>query len=102
MKEGQFSPLATSKVLDEVFREREKQDQKWGQQNHSAPEYLMILGEEVGEANKECLETYFAARGPRHPEMGEPVEDYSEYRKELIQVAAVAVAMIECLDRNGR
>ena len=102
MKEGQFSPTATSKVLDEVFREREKQDMKWGQQNHNAPEYLMILGEEVGEANKAALETYFSARKPM-PANAEPVkEDYSEYRKELIQVAAVAVAMIESLDRNGK
>ncbi len=102
MREGQFSPTVTAKVLDEVFREREKQDAKWGQQNHNAPEYLMILGEEVGEANKAALETYFKARKSMPPNVEAVKEDYSEYRKELIQIAAVAVAMIESLDRNGK
>lgn len=102
MSEGQFSPTTTSKVLDEVFRERERQDQKWGQQNRTAPEYLMILGEEVGEANKECLEVYFASQGPKPPNAEIVPPNYGAYRNELIQVAAVAVAMVECLDRNGR
>lgn len=101
MREGMFSPTKTSKVLDEVFREREKQDTKWGQQNWSGPEYLMILGEEVGEANKAYLEQYFPLKGPQ-PDKSVVVPDYSEYRNELIQIAAVAVAMVECLDRNGK
>lgn len=101
MREGQFNQLKCANVLNEVLMERLKQEDKWGQQNHMAPEYLMILGEEVGEANKAALEMYFKARSPRPPNT-EFEEDYSEYRKELVQVAAIAVAMIECLDRNGR
>ena len=88
--------MKSIEILKEVSQERERQDSMWGQQNHSAPEYLMILGEEVGEANKEALEAFFEAkRLHRAP-------DYFAYRKELIQVAAVAVAMVECLDRNGK
>lgn len=103
-----FSPVQTASVLDEVFREREKQDEKWGTQNHTIPEYLMILGEEVGEANKEALDVYF--RNKKIDEMtvsdieqGIPQKcKYENYRKELIQIAAVAVAMVECFDRNGK
>lgn len=101
MREGMFSPTKTSKVLDEVFRERERQHEKFGQQNYRVPEMLMILGEEVGEANKAGLETYFPSIGPQQ-HGSEIREDYSAYRKELIQVAAVAVQMVETLDRNGR
>jgi len=79
-------------ILNEVFAEREKQDERWGEQNHEPIEWLGILGEEVGEVNKACIETYFHYEGSD--------SDYSEYRKELIQTAAVAVAMVECLDRN--
>jgi hypothetical protein len=80
-------------VLQEVLIERHKQESKWGQQNHSPVEWLMILGEEVGEANKAALEKHFSYVG---------VTTYEEYRKELIQVAAVAIAAIESLDRNER
>ncbi|EKO51299.1 hypothetical protein LEP1GSC131_2064 [Leptospira kirschneri str. 200802841] len=54
----------------------------------------MILGEEVGEVQKAALESYFRYEGKNH--------DYSEYRNELIQVAAVAISMIECFDRNRK
>lgn len=83
-------------VLDEVRKERERQDNKWGEQNHSPAEWLMILGEEVGEANKAALETHFN-------KTYKTVEnDYSYYREELIQVAATAVVAIEALDRNKK
>lgn len=79
-------------VLKEVAAERERQEAKWGEQNHTPFAYLAILGEEVGEANKAALETFFEY------ERADTV--YAEYRKELVQVAAVAVAAIECLDRD--
>lgn len=75
-------------ILLEVQIEREKQDTKWGEQNHSPADWCMILGEEVGEVNKAALEAKFGGKNLR------------EYRKELIQVAAVAIAMVECFDRN--
>jgi hypothetical protein len=80
----------TKAVLEEVFLERYKQDQKWGEQNHNPADWLMILGEEFGEASKAALEAKFV-----HNDGGR------RYRKELVQVAAVAVAMIECLDRGN-
>lgn len=80
-------------VLSEVLDERLRQDRKWGEQNHSPMHWMPILMEEVGESAKAALETHFEYNV-------DTAKDYSEYRKELIQVAAVAVAMIECLDRN--
>ena len=77
--------IRTHSVLSEVLNERDRQDAKRGEQNHSAVMWLTILGEEVGEACKGALEG-----------------DLENYREEVIQVAAVAVAMVECLDRHGK
>ena len=80
------------KVYKEVEAERARQDKKWGEQNHHPALWLMILGEEVGEANKGALEAYFSG----YDQTG----DWSGYREELVQVAAVAIAMVESLDRG--
>jgi len=77
----------TNAVLIEVRNERDKQDSKWGMQNHHPAWWLSILGEEFGEVCKAVCE---------NNDTGE-----WSYREELVQVAAVAVAMIECFDRNG-
>lgn len=71
-------------ILANVQAERERQDVKWGEQNHHPFVWLAILQEEVGEAAKAALE-------------GCPLD----YHKEMIQVAAVAVAALECLERMG-
>ena len=65
--------------------ERDRQDKKWGEQNHDVYKWLAILGEEVGEVNKAALE-----------------ENYNETIDELIQIGAVVVAMIESLERNQK
>lgn len=75
-------------VLGDIATERLRQNHKWGEQNHAPAYWLMILGEEVGEVNKAVLEATFGT------------ETLENYRKELVQVAAVAIAMIECYDRN--
>lgn len=81
-------------ILEEVVKERESQEIKWGEQNHHPLEWLAILGEEVGEANKAALESHFTGKhNPGDLTLG-------DYRAELVQVAAVAVAMVECLDRG--
>ncbi len=93
-------------VLREVAHERVRQDEKWGEQNHpdgtggsgaqadaelwrnacqqasseGRVTWGLILGEEVAEALAES--------------------DASKLRAELVQVAAVAVAWIEAIDRR--
>jgi hypothetical protein len=71
--------------LVRVITERMAQDKKWGVQNHRLPVWLAILGEEYGEACKAFLEG-----------------DGEGYHKEVVQIAAVALAMLEHLERVGR
>ena len=67
-----------------VIMERIRQDEKWGEQNHDAPFWLSILGEEFGEVCRAVCEG-----------------KTDEYVTELVHVAAVAVQMIECELRRG-
>lgn len=87
--------MNTASVLIHVEAERHKQNSKWGPQNHAPIEWMAILTEEVGEASKEALEYHW--QGKHYP-----VDEFRliRLRAELIQVAAVAVAAIESLDRN--
>ena len=80
-------------IMAEVTKERMLQDLKWGQQNHDPALWLSILMEEVGEVAKASLEGRFAQTRKYR------ALQRADYRAELIQVAAVAVAMIECFDR---
>lgn len=78
------------KYWGEILKERARQDEKWGEQNHSPIEWCVILGEEVGEVNKAALEKHFSYEGAT----------LESYREELIQTAAVALAALESLERN--
>ena len=82
-------------IFEQIRAERARQDAMWGQQNHKPIEWVAILAEEVGEVSKEALENHFKQYYPDY-------DSHLNYRKELIQVAAVAVAMIESLDRNNQ
>jgi hypothetical protein len=77
------SQFLSNAVLD-VLLERRLQDEKWGEQNHHRFYWFAILSEEVGEAGKALVEC----------------KPLSEFRLELVQVAAVAIAAIESIDRN--
>lgn len=68
--------------LPSVLAERQRQDAKWGEQNHPPGTWLVILMEEVGEASQAVLEM-----------------DWNSYREEMVQVAAVALAAVESCDR---
>jgi hypothetical protein len=57
---------------------------KWGEQNHPSLYWLAILTKEVGELAQTIIDD------------GWPVQT----RKELVQVAAVAVAWLEAMNRN--
>lgn len=82
-----------SDILYDVLNERQRQNDKFGANRTQHPFlWNTILVEEVGEASKESLDMYFS---------GKPDEALSKYRKELIEVAAVAIATIQDLDNNG-
>jgi hypothetical protein len=83
-------------ISGEVREERERQDKKWGEQNHAPIIWIGILTEEVGEAAKAGNEIHF-----HKSHQGELYKGWlKNYREELIQVAAVATAAVESLDRN--
>jgi NTP pyrophosphatase (non-canonical NTP hydrolase) len=67
-----------------IAAERQRQDAKWGEQNHDDFKWLSILMEEVGEVSKAALE-----------------HDGPGVLKELSHAAAVAVAHIEALGRRA-
>ena len=67
-------------AITDVGDEMERQELTWGQQDHPDIFWLAILTEEVGEAAKAILE-------------------HGDVRRELVQVAAVALSWIQCIDR---
>lgn len=79
-------------AMEDVLEERHRQDRKWGKQDHPPEWWLVILGEEYGEACQAALADMFT----RNRCTGE--KRSGEYRKELVQVAAVALAAIERFD----
>jgi hypothetical protein len=94
-----------NQILSEIIAERQRQDAKWGEQNHDPMSWLVILMEEVGEASQRALHMRYAKEEYDSGGQCGSKEDFIEYsseqyRHEMIQVAAVAVAMIQCFDRN--
>ena len=89
--DGRSRQLAVA-VLD-AMKERVKQDQRFGVQDLDPFYWAAILAEEVGEY---CA----AAQAVRLlPEGSGDALLLRAMRTEAVQVAAVAIAMIECLDR---
>jgi hypothetical protein len=92
------TPETTDAVLDEVFEERERQEKKWGVQNHDPMVWLAILAEEFGEVAKDVCDSAVSLN--KACDYTKMLAAYKNYRAELVQVAAVAVAMIESYDRG--
>jgi len=86
-------------VIGAIAEERARQDKKWGEQNHGFDRWYKILGEELGEACRASLEAD-AAQGEKLSAVLRRAEHLCNMRVELIQAAALLVAMIECGDRN--
>jgi len=80
----------TANAFESVLQERVRQDEKWGEQNLDPFTYLTILMEEVGELSQAALHTKF---GGEHSGL-------EHLREEAVQTAAVALAIVECLDRG--
>jgi NTP pyrophosphatase (non-canonical NTP hydrolase) len=84
-------------IFKEIEDERIRQNEKFGEQNHDPFKWLCILGEEVGEVSRAVCEAH-DWKTKSFPVAN--AEQLKNYRAELIQVAAVAVSMIQCLDRG--
>ncbi|TAH39267.1 MAG: hypothetical protein EYC70_00335 [Planctomycetota bacterium] len=77
-------------ILSEIFDERDRQDAKFGEQNHPPLLWLAIAQEEIGEAAQAVL----------HVREGKPGASLEKYRAEMLQVAAVALSALEAFDRH--
>jgi len=71
-----------------ICNERNRQDWKWGEQDHPDEWWLPILVEEIGEVAEAMLEVQFGAGG------------HDDVRKEVIEACAVALAWLECMVRR--
>lgn len=76
--------------LKSVLEMREAQNAKWGEQNHNAFIWSAILTEECGEFAQAAL----------HSEFGGPEAD--NLRNEAVDCAAVALQIVEYIDRNKK
>lgn len=80
-------------IFLDIDVERDRQDAKHGYQKehgrHLNEWWLPILTEEVGEASEEMLNVHFHG------------ESEINLRKELLHVAATAVAWIEAIDKRS-
>jgi NTP pyrophosphatase (non-canonical NTP hydrolase) len=79
---------AKTDALRDVMAERKRQDAKWGEQNHDPFTYLTVLMEEVGEFAQAALHARFGGKAA------------VKLREEAVHSAAVALAIVECIDRN--
>lgn len=86
MKSSAFE--AAERAICAVIAERGRQDEKWGEQNHDPFTYLTVLIEEVGEFAQAALHTRFGGNAS------------SGLYNEAVQCAAVALAIVECLERK--
>lgn len=95
---------ATGDVVAEVYKERQRQEQLrlsgkflWtcADPSQSNARALAVLSEEFGEAAREVVEEII------HADRGQPFSE-DNLRKELIQIAAVAIAHVEAIDARAR
>lgn len=78
-----------SNALADVVAEMDRQDTKWGADRDLSPFlWASILGEEVGEFNQAILHDYYGGKCA------------GTSRDEMVQVAAVALQIIEYYDRK--
>lgn len=112
--------MAMRDIFENIATERIRQHQKWGRQNHPIlqPGLTHAVPEEMArrygiptEEKARSVVEYLARNGGLtfadifQEEWSEAVAcrgDVVALRTELVQCAAVLVAMIESLDRNGR
>lgn len=91
-------------VLEDIAAERRRQDEKWGpDRDLDAGQWLAILMEEVGESGTEVCHLYSTNANPHLTAskwVARRTETFEKLRAELIQVAAVSVAMAEWCDRK--
>lgn len=96
----------TRAVLNEVYAERARQDDKWGEQNHrdgtGDRRWRDAANHVRGEVDDDARYRRTTWNGVLREELFEALaeSDPARLRAELVQVAAVAVAWVEAIDRR--
>lgn len=102
------APAVPRTVLAEIAAERQRQDAKWGQQNHPdgtidqpADRRLADMARRTCQAAAEMGTVTW--RDILSEEMHEAFAEHdpAKLRAELVQIAAVVVAWVEAIDRRG-
>jgi hypothetical protein len=98
-------------IFSEIQAERVRQDGKWGEQNHPIrredEESIRFYEGMASRARDLCDAFAFLGKNTWYDILIEEVfevfaeSDPAKQREELVQVVAVGVAMIECIDRKG-
>lgn len=78
--------MSFESICVEIQKERRRQEEIFGIQEHSPLRWIPILGEEYGEVSKAVNDAFHLRRM------------FSTYRTELIHLAATAIAAAECFD----
>jgi NTP pyrophosphatase (non-canonical NTP hydrolase) len=82
--------IKREQAIQRVLKERNRQDVKWGYPQNNTPfEWLSILTEEVGELAEALNNALFGGDG-----------DLEHAMVEAVQVAAVAVSIVEHLGKE--
>ena len=107
-------------IFEQIKKERIRQENKWGEQNHPILDPKLLKrspvrmceeyeipsenrGKQLCEINFERgTGTYMHILVEEVSEAASCGSDTHHLREELIQIAAVTVAMIQSLDRNGK
>jgi len=88
--------MYTTKALELVRQERENQNEKWGDQSDvDLFEWVSILAEEVGELAQEVNDVHLCRHV--HVKRG----GYKRVQEEAVQVAAVAIEIVEKMLRQA-
>jgi len=77
-------------AIDDVLDERRRQQAKYGRQDYEPFLWSAILNEEAGEFAQAAVDSRFGGSNAGVDRM----------REEAIQVAAVGIAIVECIDRG--
>ena len=75
-----------NQIYNAINDERDRQDKKWGEQNHHPLFWSAILMEELGELSQAIIDE----------------ENTDRIKSEAIQVAAVSIAFLEYLERGSK
>lgn len=98
---------APNSILAEVRNERAKQEQRWGEQNHrngtGTPDQILLAELAKSLCQERAVNESLSWSDILQEEFSEALAEASpvKLRAELVQVAAVAVAWIECIDRKA-